>query len=73
MLRGAGVFAGMPVRRAVATERDATRLAGPQMHPLRADLHAFFAFAALRLLDGRNHVEMSAASVRHYEISLFRV
>ena len=51
MLRGMRVFAGVTVRRAVTTERDATRLARSQMHPVAADLDAFFAFAALRLLD----------------------
>jgi len=45
------VFARMPVWRAVATERDSTCLAGPQMNPVRADLDAFFAFKALRLFD----------------------
>jgi len=51
MSRSVRVFAGVPVRRAVAAKRDSTSLAGPQMHPLRADLYAFFAFAALRLFD----------------------
>jgi hypothetical protein len=51
MPAGVRVFAGMPVRRAVAAERDATRLARAQMDPGRTDLHAFFAFTALRLLD----------------------
>jgi len=45
------VFAGVLVWRAIAAERDSTRLARPQMDPLRADLHAFFAFAALRPFD----------------------
>ena len=45
------VLAGVTVRRAVAAERDAAFLAGPQMHPVCADLHAFFAFTALRLFD----------------------
>ncbi len=45
------VLAGMAVRRTIATQGDAAFLAGPQMHPVRADLHAFFAFAALRLFD----------------------
>jgi hypothetical protein len=48
---GVRVFGGMPVRRAITAERHATRLAGAQMDPLCADLHAFFAFEALRLLD----------------------
>src|SRR5438874_1833220 len=47
----ARVFARVPVRRAVAAERDATRLARAQVNPATANLHAFFAFAALRLLD----------------------
>jgi hypothetical protein len=51
MLRRVRVFAGVPVRRTVAAERHATRLARPQMHPIAADLDALFAFPALRLLD----------------------
>ena len=45
------VFGGVPIWRAVAAERDAAFLAGPQMNPIVADLHAFFAFPALRLLN----------------------
>jgi len=45
------VFTRMMVWRAVATERDSTCLAGPQMYPVRADLDAFFAFEVLRLFD----------------------
>ncbi len=45
------VFAGVTIWRAVAAERHAARLAGAQMDPGTADLHAFLAFAALRLLD----------------------
>src|SRR5262245_48233750 len=45
MLRGARVLAGVAIGRAVAAERDAALLAGPQMNPRRADLHALFAFA----------------------------
>jgi len=59
------VFAGMPVWRAVAAERNATSLTGSQMNPDRADLHAFGAFAALRLLDCLNRIEMRTASVGH--------
>jgi len=43
------------------------------MDPIITDLDAFFAFPAMRLLDGIDLVEMRAASVRHYGISLFRV
>ena len=45
------VFAGVLIRRAVAAKRDATRLARPKVHPVRTDLYAFFAFAAMRLFD----------------------
>jgi hypothetical protein len=45
------VFAGVSIWRAVATERKTACLARPQMHPVVADLDAFFAFAALRLFD----------------------
>jgi hypothetical protein len=59
------VFARVPVRRTVTAECDATRLARPQMHPPRADLYAFFAFAALRLFDGFNRIQMRTAARTH--------
>jgi hypothetical protein len=65
------VFAGVPVRRAVATERDATRLARAQVNPARPDLHAFFAFTALRMFDVNDCVEMRTASVGHDKLNLF--
>jgi len=55
MSAGARVFAGVLIRRAVTAERDSTRLARPEMHPIRTDLYAFFALAAMRLLDRLNH------------------
>ena len=54
MSTGVRVFAGVLIRRAVAAQRDSTRLARPEMHPIGTDLHAFFAFAPVRLLDGLN-------------------
>jgi len=45
------MFAGMPVWRAITAKRDAALLARAQMDPRWADLHAFLAFATLRLLD----------------------
>ena len=50
MARGVRVFGGVPIRRAVTAKRHATSLAGAQMDPGAADLHAFFAFAPPRLL-----------------------
>ena len=67
MSTGARVFAGVLIRRAVAAQRDATRLARPEMHPIRTDLHAFFAFAPVRLLDrlNRDRIQMRTASSIH--------
>jgi hypothetical protein len=66
---GVRMFAGVPIWGAVATKRNATRLAPAQMNPARTDLHAFFTFAALRLLDRFNRVEMRTASVGHCRLS----
>ncbi|MGC2626292.1 MAG: hypothetical protein WA269_05590 [Candidatus Udaeobacter sp.] len=67
MSTGVGVFAGVLIRRAVAAQRDSTRLACPQMHPIRTDLYAFFAFATMRLLDrlNRDRIQMRTASGTH--------
>jgi hypothetical protein len=64
---GMRVFAGVLIRRAVAAQRDSTRLARPQMNPGAADLYAFFAFATMRLLDrlNRNRIQMRTASSTH--------
>ena len=59
------VFAGVLIRRAVATQRHATLLAGAQMHPLRPDLHTLRALAAVRKFDGRDGGKMAATSVGH--------
>ena len=66
------MFAGVLIWGAVATKRNATRLARAQMNPARTDLHAFFTFATLRLPDRFNRVEMRTASVGHCRLSLFR-
>jgi len=66
------VFAGVTIRRAVATERDATRLARAQVNPARANLHAFFAFTALRMFDVNDRVEMRAPSIGHHGMNLFQ-
>ena len=54
------VLAGVPIRRAVAAERNPTRLTRAQMNPVCADLHARFAFAALRTFYRPNRFEMGA-------------
>ena len=65
MSAGVRVFAGVLIRRAVAAQRDSTRLARPQMNPVAADLHTFFAFAALWPFDRLDRVQMRAASDTH--------
>jgi len=61
------VFAGVLIRGAVAAQRDSTRLARSEMHPIGTNLHAFFAFAPVRLLDrlNLNRIQMSTTSGIH--------
>jgi hypothetical protein len=56
MSTGVRVFAGVLIWRAVAAQRDSTRLARPEMDPIGTDLYAFFAFATMRLLDRLNRL-----------------
>jgi hypothetical protein len=63
------VLGGMTIRRAVATEGDAACLTSPQMNPVVADLHAFFAFAALRPFDRSDRGDVSTGS--HMSVPLF--
>ena len=60
MSTGMSMFAGVPIRRAVAAKRDSTCLACPQMYPIGTDLYTLFTFTALRLFDrlNRNRVQM---------------
>src|SRR5689334_13913462 len=51
MAAGTRMRRRMTCRRAVAAQCGAARLAGSQMHPAAAHLHAFLALAALRLFD----------------------
>ena len=62
---GVRVFAGVLVWRAVTAERDTTCLAGPQMNPVCADLHAFFTLAARSVFDRRNRVQMRTRLSAH--------
>lgn len=62
---GAGVLAGVLVRRAVATQGLAAFLTCSQVHPLRADHYALSALAASRKFDRRDCRKMEAASVGH--------
>ena len=67
MSTGVRVFAGVLIRRAVAAESYPACLACAQMNPMITDLHTFFAFAAIRLLDGLNvnRIQMRTASRTH--------
>ena len=59
------VLACVLVWRAVAAKCRAARLTGAQMHPVRTDLDALFAFTALRVLDRLDRVKMRATSIGH--------
>ena len=61
----ARVFAGVLIRRAVATQRHAALLAGAQMHPLRPDLHTLRALGAGGMFDRSDSRKMGATSVGH--------
>jgi hypothetical protein len=67
MSTGVRVLAGVLIWRAVAAQRDSTRLARPEMHPIGTDLYALFAFTAFRLLDRlyRDRIQMSTTSDIH--------
>ena len=60
MPAGVRVFAGVPIWRAVAAERDAALLARAKMDPMVADFHALFAFLTLRMFYRPNRLEMGA-------------
>src|SRR5262249_52977355 len=59
------VLRGVPVRRAVAAQRDAARLARAQMNPLVFELRAVLALVLLRSLDLRDAADMPASAARH--------
>jgi hypothetical protein len=67
MSTGVRVFAGVLIRRAIATQRNSACLTRPQMNPIAADLYAFFAFATVRLLDrlNRDRIQMRTSSRTH--------
>src|SRR5206468_2009989 len=60
-----GVFAGVLIRRAVATQRLAAFLTCPQVHPPGPDLHALSALTASRMFDRGDSRKMGATSIRH--------
>lgn len=59
------VFGGVPVRRTVATQRDAACLAGPQMDPVRADLYTLLAFEDFRKFDLADDIDVLARTNIH--------
>ena len=65
MAAGAGVLGRVAVRRVVAAARRAALLAGPEVDPIRAGLHALLALPALGMFDGRDSADMRAALVCH--------
>src|SRR5678815_592824 len=65
MMRRSCMFAGMLIRRAVTTARAAAFLAGPQVHPLGANLHALLALASFRMFYRCDGPNMFAGCVGH--------
>src|SRR5262245_60718767 len=61
----ARVLAGMAIWRAVATERGAAILTGPQVDPLRADLDALVTLAVLRMFYRFDRPQVRTRVVRH--------
>jgi len=62
------VFAGVLVWRAIAAESNSTRLARPQMDPLRPDLYTLIALAAFCAFDVRNRFEVRTWGIIHDRI-----
>src|SRR5579864_8709680 len=64
---GAGlrVLGRVTIRRAIATPRDAARLAGAQMDPRRTGLDALVALAALRVFHGGDGRDVAACMIGH--------
>jgi hypothetical protein len=56
---------GVPVRGAVTAVRAAAFLAGAQVDPLRADLHALIAMVVARRLHRRERREVNAVPIDH--------
>ena len=52
------VFTGVAIRRTVAAKSHAAFLAGPQVDPIAADLHAFLALKTARPLDRFDRFDM---------------
>jgi hypothetical protein len=65
MRGGTGVFAGVLIRRAVATQRHTAFLTGSQVYPLRPNLHALNTLGAVRKFDRPDCRKMDATSVGH--------
>jgi hypothetical protein len=56
---------GMAIRRVIATMRAAAFLAGAQVNPFTADLHAFITLVSLSVFHCGNHTNVRAALIRH--------
>src|SRR5262249_28133656 len=65
MMRRSGVLGGVPIRRRIAAERGATRLACPQVHPSGVNLDAFLAHMAFRGNQLDNAADVTARILSH--------
>jgi hypothetical protein len=62
------VFAGVLIWRAIAAERNSTRLTRPQVDPLRPDLYTLIALAAFCAFDAGNRFEVRTRGIIHDRI-----
>ena len=63
----------MAVGRAVATTGATALLAGPQVHPARADSYAVLTFTTLRMLDAGNGRDVRASLIGHNRAPLLTI
>ena len=63
--RRRGVTAGVTVRRLIAAERCAARLAGAQMYPARTNVHALFALALPRNANAFDRFQVFTDRIAH--------
>lgn len=65
-----GMLCRVTIGRTITTVRPATRLTGPQVQPMVANLHAFVTLVLLGRFNGRNCSDMRTTSIGHDVLKL---
>ena len=68
----AGMLCRVTIRRTIATQRDAARLASAEVNPLIPDLHTLFTFTALRMFNRLDSFDMSTTFVIIHNVGILR-